>query len=482
MQGRWAPNMAGPVASLLLLLIGLTVPGPFAMTAAWAQAEPPTSDRPEPAPTPTPVGPPGTLQPATGGTPPRPTIPGGPVIPFPISREEAGIPRAFMELRPSITLSEEYTDNFNQNGGRTENFRTAVTPGATLFINGAFLKGSIGANVSETYDTSTDDFNFFYSLNGSVTWEATPRFRLIATDTLTRSDSSSEADRLNIRQGRQKFTSNVFSVTGEYQIGTIVTQAHYILGMFLNDGGDDTISHTIGVGVTIPIYTINRLALGYEYLTSQTSGGAGDNSGHTLTATYSRDLGPTTTAGVTTSYSFNRTTSDTTDNDFRIWTVSLFANYSAPRWAVSASVGYTRLDSDAGNNDDSIFTASTLSYRLARGSVGVSVEQGFSQTFATGENRGVVKTRGITGFVTWAFTPRLTTNAQAFFRQTESTGVGGGTTTGDQENWGGSLALQLQLLRFLTMGLDYTYSNRSQVGPGGNFEENRGRVFFTASF
>ena len=104
------------------------------------------------------------------------------------------------------------------------------------------------------------------------------------------------------------------------------------------------------------------------------------------------------------------------------------------------------------------------------------------ETFATGENFGVVQTRGLTASLSAPLTPAITGVARAFYRENEFTGVGGGPADTTEETWGGSLGFSVQILRWLNMGLDYTHRRISASARGGEIVENLARVSFTAAF
>lgn len=392
-------------------------------------------------------------------------------------------PAATFDLRPSVSLSEEYTDNFNlAPRDRRENFRTSVSPGATLLINGAFTKGQINYRLSGSHDSSTDDTSLFHSLLGQVSWEATPRLRLTASDVLTRSDEPAQADVLSLRRERRTFTHNTFSLNSDYRIANIGTRGFYRLATFFAEGGQDTISHTIGASSSTAIYQTNTVSLGYEYLQSETSGGS-DISGHQVTASLARQLSALASAGVSGSYALRTVTRDDSETDSATWNISLFSAYSVPgKWSLNGSIGFSRLESDPGMDRTSVSTVTSLSYRFARATAIVSVDQGFSQTFAEGENFGVVETRGVRGSLAYPLTPFISGNASAFFRQNEFTGIGGGQAERTDDRWGASISFAIQLLRWLSMELEYAHTEASSSVPRGGFMENRARASLNAAF
>lgn len=405
-----------------------------------------------------------------------------------------------------MSLSEEYTDNFNLSASRKQdNFRTSLSPGATLLINGAFTKGQITYNLSGSHDSSTNDTDVFQSLLGLVTWEATPRLTLTASDELTRNDAPFLADTLSLRRQRRTFTSNTFALNSNYLVASIATREYYTLGTFTDEGGSDTTTHTIGASASTTFYQTNTASVGAEYLTSTTTRGS-DIEGPQVTASFTRQLSALTSVGLSGAYALRSVSGSTSTRgtEFRIWSVSGFTAYTLPnQWSLTGSVGFSRLTSDRGPDSSSVTTVTTFtSYHFAPATLTLSGDQGFSQTFATpqnlnlaqgalpafaqSQNLGVVKTRGLTGSISYPLTPFIGGSVSGFFRENEFTGIGGGPANRTEDTWGGSTSFSIQLLRWLSMGLEYAYTEATaspRLGnTSNNFTENRARLSLNASF
>jgi hypothetical protein len=127
--------------------------------------------------------------------------------------------------------------------------------------------------------------------------------KLSASDVFTQSDEPSQADRLDLRRGRQRFTDNLLSLTGDYVIDVYTMQGYYRVSTFWSD--DTTVTHTPGVTAST-ILKNNTLTLGYECLNSRTTSDIPGNdstiTGHQVTATVSRDVTRDLTAGVAAFY------------------------------------------------------------------------------------------------------------------------------------------------------------------------------------
>ncbi len=448
------------------------------------------------------------------------------VLPAPV----AGVsPTARFQLNPSISLTEEYTDNFNlTERNKRSNVRSTVAPGLGLTINGAFVKGLIAYKFAPAYDTATREISLFHSAVGQVVWEATPLWKLTLADAFTRSDEPTEADRLALRQQRQTFTSNTLSLASDYLLSTVATRQSYQMATFSDADGRETKSHTLALSATAPLYVTNSISGGYEYLTSSTTGGTTgstlngttttlgsvndfDVTGHKFTAAVSRQINTLRTVGITTSYALRTVTTTTGgDADFQIWNASVFMDYVLPgRLKLNTTLGLSGLTSDSGQSlGPNLSTKTSLSYQFARAVVSLGADRGFSETFSEGQDFGVVETEGVTASLTYAFTPSLSAMASGSYRHNKTTGIGNSATTTttttlntsgneDTTNWGGTVSLTWRILRGLLLDVSYTYtrqlgSDTNQVGTGNtgngsfgtgnNYTENRVRASLSLTF
>jgi hypothetical protein len=393
------------------------------------------------------------------------------------------------EFHPTAGLSQEYTDNFDRTAtGRRDDFRTSASAGGLLRFTLPTARGFASYTLTGAYDTANQELSAFQSLDAQARWEATPLLMLTVTDGLTRSDQPQEADRLGLRQERRNFTSNLFSLTSDYRLGTIDTRQYYRLSTFVDeDAQRTTMSHTLGASAATTVAETNRVTLGYEYLNSHTTD-AETIAGHRVTGSVARQLNALPSAGVSASYSLRTLTSSGSDEDVQEWTAALFGGYVLPeRWSVTGNVGLSVL---SGRGTRSIVSGSIgLLYRLARGTFGLLLERGFSETFAEGENFGIVETQGVTATLSYAVTPLVTCTGQVFYRQNEPTRFSG-DSGGEKENvWGGTAAVAYQVRPWLVIGIDYGYSNAdfsgTPAGGGrsrGDVIENRVRISLSAVF
>jgi hypothetical protein len=476
------------VACLLLALPPAVGGQESPADGAPVEGAPAPSEVPPPEAPPSIPAPPGTpiIAPTEGAEPlvaPVPLPPGTvPSLRLPVVVPGALVPTATLSLRPTLGLAEEYSDNFNLSPtDRVSNFRTTVTPGATLLINGARATGSVGYSLSVNHDSSTGQFTYFNNLLGQVTYTASPLWTLTVYDTLTQSDDRRLADSLELRTERQTFVSNVFSISSDYLISTVATRLYYRLSTFFGEDTDTTVTHGFGASVStaLQLYTTS---LGYEYLLSSSTDGDTID-GHQIYAAVSRPFGTQLSGGISGSYAFRtQTGEDVVDENFSIWNVSAFGSYTGPRLGLSVSLGYGQAVSDVKGSQPAPTASATLTYRFARAIFTLGADSGFSETFDLGENFGVVKTYGGTATLFYPITPLVATSATAFYRRNQPTGLGGGIEVDANRNWGGGVSLSVPLRRWLNFTLGYSYINWMSDSGEDDYTENRVRAALNAQF
>jgi hypothetical protein len=518
-EGR-LPLLPAPLfVSVLLLLLASVALVPS--RPAWAQASgataPSTGDQapqsgqdqsqpgqaqtqpsqPQPQPgqaQPIPIQP---FQPYQPGQPPRPQAPTPPqwtppVPPTPSQSHAPGqftlpfplVQGAVFEYHPSTAVSEEYTDNFTlARKHKISNFRTTVTPGSTLLINSANTHGSISASSGFSYDTATgeDNIKAFPSLNAAVQHTFTPRLSLTLTDSFDRNDEPTRAESSGLQSERRTFISNAFGASVAWALDLLQTQYYYRNALFLGD--QDTISHVFGVGASTRVGPLDSVSAGYEYSISQPEEGV-SSYGNLVTASWGHQLGYFTTVGLQGSYS-----AQSLDGQ-RVWNASVYTTYGVPTgFSFSGRVGYSVLTSDVASDQSGISAAVTASYIHAKGTISLSYFQDFRTTYQGGRNLqtgqdqaspsfGVVQSRGISGSFTYALTPFIGSFINASYYQNTNTGVGNVKSNDSQDYFTASAGISWQLLRWLSMQIQYTRNQYTRPDR----DENRGVISLSAYF
>jgi len=455
---------------------------------------------------------------ATPGAPGFVGVPGGLTLPGAFAPTVATLGGATLEFHPTLRVSEEYSDNFFQTTSRSEeNFRSTLGPGFLMLLRGARTFGTVSATVDLVHDTvenSGDSVKVFPSLNATVRYALTPRLSLTLSDTFVRNDSSSSLDRsgAGIRRGRQTSNTNAASLTVDWLLDQIATQAYYRNVLFFNEdsngtrtggtsGGtsqSDSVTHILGLNATKRVATDYLVRAGYEFSRTDTIGGtsssadddtSGDTSSHTVFGAVSRSFGLYASGGVSTTAQFQ------TLNSTRIYNASLFGAYGLPTGlSLSAAVGYSILQSDTEDSSGTVSVNASASYRFARAVASVGVFQDFQQTGQQGQNFGTVRSRSYFGSFLYQLTPFINTTLSVTYSENDPTGTGNVQGAGTQTSLTYGATLNWQVLRWLVASLQYIHtrgtgqaafgqgSSSTTLDTSGSFTENRAILSLFATF
>jgi hypothetical protein len=437
------------------------------------------------------VSPPGTF-PAnvSSRTPPPTTIPTGPEVILPTAPPSETRSTRLFEFRPTVGTSEEYIDNFTRSQQNPQsNYRSMISPGLQVLLDYNFLTGSAAYTLDAFYDSLSKAPGFHHNIAALLAWQASPLLRFTLSETLVESDNPAQADRLQLNQTREKFTSNQFSLTSEYSLGTFETKEYYRRSDFTSLTAT-TQSNTFGLGASKSLDRIHVVTAGYEYLTNDTTpattavvGAAGASTvvGHQITASFSRDLTATTTAGISGSYAIRDQETATGSTSFTRRNLLFFSNYIlADKLIVRSDIGVAQLTTNSSSSDPLLTSTSNISYWLGPATFTLGLERGFAETFGQGQNVGVVKTSGYTASMLYRFTPLLSSQINGTYRENEFTGTGGGTGGQSTTVYTAGLNVTYQIARWLTGTIDAVHTHSQSLTGLSSFTENRVRASLNA--
>jgi hypothetical protein len=398
---------------------------------------------------------------------------------------EATAASTAFELRPSVAFSEQYSDNFFISPtNKTSDFRSTISPGLLVGINGPRTRGTVSTSLSVAQDSinSFGDVSFFPSVSATIKHAFDPRLSLSLVDTFTRSDEPALANQFGLQQQRQTFTSNTLGLSADWLLDLLATQGYYQLSTF--SSSTDTISNILGVVITVPLGRLMTAKAGYEFSHSSVSGAnvsgssSNESTGNLIWASFAREFGPLRPVGVWTSYSLQ-----SFDNT-RIWNVSAFTAYELPgRLSLSGSLGFGLLSADSSGSRPLLTSNTSLTYKFAKAVIALAILQDFNQTFLQGQNFGVTLTRSYTATFSYALTPFIDTSVRASYSANEFTGVGNSQASPNSNAFSTGASLNWRVQRWLTASLDYTYTIYGSAGGSGNqATENRVTLWLRASF
>ena len=391
-----------------------------------------------------------------------------------------------LNFRPTLQLSEEWTDNFNlSERDRVSNFRSSVIPGVQVLLDSGPFTGSAAYNLSVFHDSSLGEFGFQNTVAGLLSWQVLPTWRLALSEAFLQTDDPERTDRLLITRERRDTTSNQTALTSDYALLGLGLDTRQYYRFSQTSSTTTTSSHTLGLGATRALDRIHVASAGYEYLMSDSTAsrltaGTQDSSvtGHQFTASFSRDISALMTAGISAAYAMRDRDATTGPSSFTRWSVLLFNNYTLQdRLIVRGSIGVAQMST----SDEPLLTStSNISYWMGPATLTLGIERGFSETFEGTEDFGVVQTTALLASLLYRFSPLLTGQLNGQYRENESTGVqgsAGGVAARGDTTYSFGLSLVYQITRGLNASFEATHTESESKGAGGrSFSENRLRL------
>jgi hypothetical protein len=423
--------------------------------------------------------------------PPSPTIPSGPSVILPTPLPAGARTGRLFYFQPTLRISEEWTDNFNRSENNPiSNFRTTLAPGAQILLDRGTLTGSAAYTLSAFHDSSLGEFGVHNSLAALLSWQAIPTWRLTLSEAFVQSDDPERTDRLLLTRQRREATSNQTSLTSEYSLLALGldTRQYYRYSHF--DSTSTTDAHTFGLSASRALDRIHVLTLGYEYLMSdstrnESTSGSRDSSvrGHQVLGTFSRDVSARLTAGLTGAYATRDLEGTNGPSSYERWNMAVFGNYTLlERLIARVNVGFAHLSA---TDETIVTTLSTVSYWFGPATATVGFERGFSETFGQSEDFGVVKTTGVFASLLYRFSPLLSGEVNASYRENDFTGIGGsaavngGADARDDTVYSAGVRFIYQITRGLSASLDAAHIE-SEGRASRSFSENRVRAALSA--
>lgn len=402
------------------------------------------------------------------------------------------------QFRPYVRVEGEYNDNFflTQRDTRDE-LREIVTPGFSLRM----LRGQSWAEIAYAPSLVHSSLNegeveVFHLLNGTGSLALSDRVTLRATENFLRTDVPALADPRGIRRDRITLIQNTLTADLAYTRDTWSLIPRYSLTLNRTEAADasagddpgrgtdeESIIHTLGADGTLDILRRNTLGLGYDLTVGEFTA-ANDFVGHTVRASFSRQLNPVTTASVRGSLSHRDVRSG---DDFNIVSGDVGLSRAASRvYSVEGRVGYNLTDVTTGEGAQGVFflLQGTYTGRLIR-FTGAS-SQSLQETFLEADNVGVTETRDSTLQVQYDLSERLTLTLRgrlAENRLLQSRVVEAGQPrTRDDLLLDLGVEISFRLGRLFLLVVSYGRTSVDSNAPGFDYQNNRVRVGLTATY
>jgi hypothetical protein len=271
----------------------------FLATQAWGQEPPPRPALPGP--------------PSTAAEAPTLRDAGPPITAYPVELLGLLAPpaeRGPITLRPSISVSEEFTDNVRLSStNRQWDFVTRVSPGLTLTVNRPAYQLSAGYTFSAELYANESDLNDAFKNQAFVAnalYRGIRGLTFSAADSFALNRSTNQVASRGFATGEQETWNNAFTPGLTWQMtpqtslnlsGTFAVQRFLETGTASTPGND---SNTYGLQTTVAHVLTRRLTgnVGYGFTYLDFLGEEDNSSTHTPTLGFTYSLTPTLTASL----------------------------------------------------------------------------------------------------------------------------------------------------------------------------------------
>jgi Putative beta-barrel porin 2 len=168
------------------------------------------------------------------------------VLPNPLLQSLLGLREFTGRLLMSISLTEEYSDNFFQTErDRQDNYRTSLNIGTVYRLERGRSFISLANSISGTYDTASDMANVPFANLALNAGHQLPRLSLALSESFTRNDQPEEASPTGIRRAGQRFLQNILSPQVRYTFTpTTAADFAYTNALVVNQGQEQGNSGT----------------------------------------------------------------------------------------------------------------------------------------------------------------------------------------------------------------------------------------------
>lgn len=397
---------------------------------------------------------------------------------------------AQFNLTPLLTVSEEYNDNiFLDPDNEEDDFITAISPG----IMAELLWQTAGASLQYTptyvfYDEFSEFDGWRHSLLGSVYKEITSRTRVelsnaylrteepISSDPLTVSDDpleppSIEDDRL--RRGREEYWTNASTARIDHRFGeedVIFATYRYFLRKGVDDDTDDEYISTPSLGLT---YWFTKFwGMDTEFSYANENRPEGDD----LDEWYGRLRGIRRFTRHFSGYvQYDHTAANYDEReDFKLYEPSVGITYDLDEdTRIDVGFGYYIQDLENGDEETGAVVNAAVDkvWRFRRGLMGVTALSGNDIDSEGTEDLGFHIYYSLQGRAEYFFTQNFSGNLFGGYRWDDYPDEEPDERT-DKTITAGA-GLNYQALRWMTLSLNYAFSDLNSDAEEEEYTENR---------
>jgi hypothetical protein len=392
-----------------------------------------------------------------------------------------------IELIPSVSVGELFDDNiYLDSTNEKSDYITEVSPGLNLKVLSEHSRLELAYAPTFVWYADEDENNTVRHL-GNVTYgqELSQHWRLDLTERYLRSEEPLETTEEieGVRTTRNTYERIIGSASLGYLFGPEnVFTFGYRHSLLENDDVtlDDGMISRPFANVTYWFNVKNGLELDYEYTAASFSRDdalfAGDGyNGNAAGIRYIHRFTPHTSGSI--GYDYTTRDFDGLTEDYNIHEgVIGFEHAFSPDFSMSLEGGYFLVRNDYSDDQDGIVYNASLVKKFERGSIKIEGSGGWNEAYLEAERRGLTRYWMVGPSFEIQFSEPLFGYVGGYYRQDTR-------DIDDREwkSWRGNCGLRWEFLKWLSLSLDYTYSERDDTVDIEDYKVNRVMLKLTVS-
>ncbi|HPQ29594.1 MAG TPA: outer membrane beta-barrel protein [Desulfobacteraceae bacterium] len=406
-----------------------------------------------------------------------------------ISSDATGANR--ITLQPVLNVSEEYDDNiFLDKENRKSDYITTASPGIILNIDSE--KNGLSLDYAPTWvwyhkysgkDTvrHRGTFNFWQGFGKHLKFNL--RDSYLKSEDILETFEPGQASQL-LTHTRRPYQRNDARASLDYQFGP---ENYFTAGYrhnFIKRDDPlfyDTVEHgpfatlsywfTKADGVEFS-YSFTR----YEYEYDQGPDSTDDFDGHQAGGRYIHRFGPHTKAYINYQFTARSSKEGPDEYDYKVHNgrIGVAHDFSSKTSAV-LECGYYRPEEKAEDAGSGMSYSASLTRRIEHGNITLAAERGWDEGFLDVEPRGFTRYSSASAKIDYTIWKDLDAYAGISYRKNKYF-----FEEEDDETYTGQCGIRLKILRWLSVGLNYTRRDRRSDYPIYEYTDNRVMITFSA--
>jgi hypothetical protein len=390
------------------------------------------------------------------------------------------------ELIPRISVSEVYDDNINLDyANEKSDYLTTVSPGVNLSISSADTSLSLDYSPTWVWYDEYDQYDTVrHAGTLAFSQQMTQHTTFNLTDTYTRSEEPLETDEeiQTARRTRNTYQRNTGRASVSYQFGPENTFAlGYGHRLLLNEDpslDDGTIQNPF-CNITYWITVKDGFEFKYEYTEAIFWRDDGlptgdDYQGDAAALKYIHRFSQHTRASVGYEFTSRNFQGNTVDYDVHEGFLS-FAHEFSPDLSLDVGVGRFIRKNEISDDETGYSYDASLVARFGRGSFTIGGRGGWDEAYLEAEPRGFTRFWSAETRLEYRLLEQLSFYAGGLFRLDRD------SANREWETFRGNGGLRLTFLRWFSLALDYSHTERDDEIDTEDYRDNRVMLILTAT-